>query len=114
MHYSLVVKGVRVVKGVKVNTLAASYHHSAFGFFTLVLHSSLNQHLDFSLFIFNFSLRPAPVLHLELIVSLHVGNLLLELSYLLFLQHALVFYWHHLHEVFNIVVPVVEHGACQL
>ena len=114
MHYSLVVKGVRVVKGVKVNTLAASYHHSAFGFFTLVLHSSLNQHLNFSLFTFNFSLRPAPVLHLELIVSLHVGNLLLELSYLLFLQHALVFYWHHLHEVFNVAIPVVEHGACQL
>jgi len=54
MHYSLVVKGARVVKGVKVNSLAASYHHSAFGFslwfFTLHLINIWIFHFSFLIF----------------------------------------------------------------
>ena len=49
-----------------------------------------------------------------LIVSLHVCNLLLQLLYLLFLQHTLILDRHYLDEVFHIVVPVVEHGAGEL
>jgi len=51
MHYSL------VVKGVKVNSLAASYHHSAFGFFTLVLHLINIWIFHFSFLIFHCALR---------------------------------------------------------
>ena len=45
------------------------------------------------------------------IVALHVGNLLLQFLHLFFLEHALVLDRHYLDEVFNVAVPVVEHGT---
>ena len=47
------------------------------------------------------------------VIALHVGNLLLQLSYLLFLQHALVLDGHNLDEVLHVTPPVVEHPARQ-
>ena len=48
------------------------------------------------------------------VVSLHVRNLLLQLSYLLFLEHTLVLDRDNLDEVLDVAVPVVEHGAGEL
>ena len=50
----------------------------------------------------------------RLIVSLHVGNLLLQLAHLLFLQYLFVFDRYYLDELVDVVCPVVEHDACQL
>ena len=50
----------------------------------------------------------------ESVVPLHIGNLLLQFPYLLFLQDALVFDRHHLDEVFHIARPVIKHLAGQL
>ena len=44
---------------------------------------------------------------------MYVSNLLVQLCHLLLLQYALVFYRYNLDELFAVVVPVVEHAACQ-
>ena len=48
-----------------------------------------------------------------LVIALDVGNLLVELFHFLLLEHALVLDWHHLDEVLDVAVPVVEHTTCE-
>ena len=49
----------------------------------------------------------------NLVVSLDVCYLLLELFVLLFLKNTLVLDGHYLNEVLDVTVSVVEHAACQ-
>lgn len=48
-----------------------------------------------------------------LVIALDVGNLLVQLFHLLLLEHALVLDGHHLDEVLDVAVPVVEHTTCE-
>ena len=47
-------------------------------------------------------------------LSLHVGNFLLKLLYLLLLKHALILDRHHLYKLFDVAVPVVKHRPREL
>ena len=48
-----------------------------------------------------------------IIYQLHVGNLLLELTHLLFLQYTLVLNRSHLDEILDVAIPVVEHTTSE-